>query len=287
MKKPGPQPFYTMNNVSWAPSLYFTVTVYWRCVPPPEASWYPVLKTELAEKDGIVLRGHDHPAEQESRFFIEASPEHAPSFILQRVKGRLQHLVRSMHPKAFQRNYFLRSVGRTKQDKVEGYLRKQLAHHPMADERVVEMFEAYQFEDADLCLSSIRASSHGRFQYNLHFVLVNDQRWREIREEPICRYRDGVIGIARKKSHLLKAVGLLPDHCHVSLGADVGESPGEVVLGYMNNLAYVMGMKAIFQARVWVGTAGDYDIGAVKLAERAAPGAESWPHRDKPGGGRV
>lgn len=283
-----PQPIYTANNVTWAPSLYWTLTVYWRSAPAPETAWLQTLKTVLSEKDRIVLREHDHPSELESRFFLETSPEHTPSFILQRVKGRLQYFVRETQPKAFQRNYFIRSVGRTKQEKVEAYLRKQLAHHPMADERVAKDFEAFQFEDADVCLKSIRATSHGRFQYNLHFVLVNDQRWREIRCERIQKQRDGIIGTARKKGHLLKAIGMLPDHCHISLGADMGESPGEVVLGYMNNLAYVQGMTPVFQARVWVGTVGSYDIGAVKPAGGRVEdrGPQSRFHRGEPDGDR-
>ena len=56
-----------------------------------------------------------------------------------RVKGRLQYLVRQSQPKALQRNYALRSFGAATREAVEKYVGSQLAHHRMADHRVEPM----------------------------------------------------------------------------------------------------------------------------------------------------
>ena len=39
------------------------------------------------------------------------------------------------------------------------------------------------------------------------------------------------------------------------------ESPCQVALSYMNNLAYASGMKRAFAFGFYVGTFGEYDIG--------------------------
>jgi hypothetical protein len=67
-----------------------------------------------------------------------------PLVIVQRVKGRLQHLLHGTMSKPFRRNYSLRSIGSTRREKLEQYLATQLSHHPMADPRVQQRLEQYQ-----------------------------------------------------------------------------------------------------------------------------------------------
>jgi len=42
------------------------------------------------------------------------------------------------------------------------------------------------------------------------------------------------------------------------------ESPLEVAVGYLNNLAYAQGMKRVYQYGFYVGTFGEYDLGAIR-----------------------
>jgi hypothetical protein len=70
--------------------------------------------------------------------------------------------------------------------------------------------------------------------------------------------------IARKKRHLLTRVGLLVDHVHLTLGCGIEESPLEVGLGYLDNLAYAHGMRPLFQFGFYAGTFGPYDMNAVR-----------------------
>ncbi len=54
-----------------------------------------------------------------SQFPVSSRPETSPERLVWSVKGRLQHLVRAEYPKAFQRNYGLRSLGSASREVVE------------------------------------------------------------------------------------------------------------------------------------------------------------------------
>jgi len=60
------------------------------------------------------------------------------------------------------------------------------------------------------------------------------------------------------------AGGILPDHVHLALGCPLEMPPAEVVLAFLNNLAYAHGMKAVYQFGAYAGTFGEYHQGAVK-----------------------
>jgi hypothetical protein len=46
---------------------------------------------------------------------------------------------------------------------LDEYLATQLAHHPMADERVAERFQKYQVHHSDIDLTRMRHTSHAIF----------------------------------------------------------------------------------------------------------------------------
>ena len=71
-------------------------------------------------------------------------------------------------------------------------------------------------------------------------------------------------GAARKKDHLLSRIGLLVDHVHWTVGCGIDETPLEIGLGYLNNLAFAHEMKPLYQFGFYVGTFGPYDMNAVR-----------------------
>ena len=180
--------------------------------------------------------------------------------LVQRLKGRLQYLLRPRITNAFQRNYALRSVGSANRKAIDAYIAGQLEHHPMADARVAAQFREFQFFDETVDLSEPARTSHAIYWYNLHIVLVNDGRYRDIdpkRNEQRCQ---AIRQIAAKKRHALMRIGLLPDHVHIAIRAALEVTPQDVVFGYMNNLAYVVGMKPVLKFSYYVGTFGEYDL---------------------------
>jgi len=257
-----PNPIYTpssCNNPAY--QLNWTYTLFWR-EPPHDLDWLGEL-TALCEDDGIRILSHDLKRESTSQFLLSTRPALAPLKIAQRTKGRLQHLIRGDQPRAFMRKYGLRSVGSTKGDKLERYLTIQVEHHPMADPSVSQRLAEYQIDNPDVDLAQPRSSSHARYWYNLHIVMANDHRHMEIRDSVLRGLRDRILAAASRKQHWLSRAAIVPDHIHLTIGCRLEETPEEVVLSYMNNLAHACGMKEVFSHSYFVGTFGDYDLGAI------------------------
>jgi REP element-mobilizing transposase RayT len=130
-------------------------------------------------------------------------------------------------------------------------------------------FAAYQ---ADVDLSQPQKTSHALYWYNLHLTIVHEQRWTEIREELLQQARDMILNVSRAKGHLLSHGGILADHIHLALGCPLATAPSEIACCYLNNLAYVHGMKHVFQFGAHLRTFSEYDLGAVR---GEAPGSQT------------
>jgi REP element-mobilizing transposase RayT len=257
-----PAPLYTAATCSNpAYQLDWSYSLFWRAMPTG-FSWLDDLK-ELSEKDHIRILKHRFQEPHVSQFLISTRPAVAPLIIAQRVKGRLQHLLRQTASKPFRRNYALRSIGSTRRAKLEEYLANQLDHHPVADERVAESLKKHQIHQPQIDLSNPRTTSHAEYWYNLHLVIVNEGRHREVRDEILGRIRDMVLGASRAKGHLLSRAAIVPDHIHLAVGCNLAESPEEVALSYMNNLSYALGMKPVFKFSYYAGTFSEYDLGVI------------------------
>jgi len=258
-----PNPLYTTDNCNPAYQLRWSLAVFPHAELPSTDSWLDALKSGT-ETDGVrVLECHRRAADV-WQFLLSTLPAVAPPQIIKSVKGRLQNLVQQTHPKAFRRNFSLTSLGDANRTAVEQYVSNQLGHHRMADSRIAARLERYQVEFLDVDLSRPIVSSHGRYVYNLHLVLVHAERWRQASEAFLGATRDTVIKAARQKGHRLSRLAVLADHLHLSFGAPYERSPEEIALSYLNNLAYAHGMQAVYQFGYYVGTFGEYDMDAVR-----------------------
>jgi REP element-mobilizing transposase RayT len=256
------QPIYTRDNCRFAAPLQWGLTVFWRS-PQSRDDWFASLEQALAP-DGIRLLGHRFQSPAVSQFVISTLPHVTPRLIVQRVKGRLQYLVRGQWPKAFRGNYALRSFGKMTRQIVERYVEGQVDHHRMAEARVEERLRRYQIVDNDIDFSVPQRTSQDLFWHNLHIVLVHRERWMDIREETLCGVQQMILRVTRAKGYLLSRAGILPDHVHLTLGCPFEVAPVDVALGFLNNLAYVHGMKPMLQYGAFVGTFGEYDSRAVR-----------------------
>lgn len=203
------------------------------------------------------------PGERTVQFLLHTKPSISPEDAVRFVKGRLQYLIKSEVPKAYRKNYSIKSIGQAKAQVVEEYVSSQLSHHRMADPRVNKMMQKCQLSFPEIDLSAVRYTSHGQFIYNLHLVYVHQRRFNEISESAL---RASVVMIkktAKSQKHLLRTAGILSDHIHIALGCGIDNTPQNVALSYMNNLAYAHDMKCIYQYGYFAGTFGQYDLGAV------------------------
>jgi REP element-mobilizing transposase RayT len=89
----------------------------------------------------------------------------------------------------------------------------------------------------------------------------------EIREPVLERLRQMIESVCRARGYWLSRAAILADHLHLALGAPLEAAPVDVGLAFLNNLAYVHGMKAVFQFGAYLGTFGEYHQGAVESDE--------------------
>ena len=253
---PDLKPIYTKDNCRFAAPLLWSLGIFWREHELTD-DWKTLLTRDL-EPDGIRILSHHFSDSQTSQFGISTLPGVAPGMIVQRVKGRLYHLIRERKPKPFRGNFSIRSVGKATREAVETYVAEQLGHHKMADPDLQARLERYQITSPEVDLSQMQKTSHGVFWYNLHLVFVHRERWHEVRHIVLDRMRSMVQAVAKKKSLRLARAGILTDHVHLVVGCPFDASPLEVTLGFLNNLAFANEMKPVFQFGGYVGTVGEY-----------------------------
>jgi hypothetical protein len=134
-----------------------------------------------------------------SQFLVSTRPNAAPPEIVRSLKGRLQYQLRKQLPKAFHRNYSIHSVGAANLAAVEVYVASQLAHHRMADERIQIRLAKHQIHCPEVDLSIPMRGSHGEYRFNLHVVLVNQERWTEVRDDVLTAIREMLIRASRPR----------------------------------------------------------------------------------------
>lgn len=255
---------YNPTTCSIAYQLNWSLSVFCRSPIPQEKEWLELL-CNATEPEGVRILEHRRKRLCVHQFLLSTKPEVSPSQVIRSVKGRLQHLVRAKVPKAFQRNYWMQSVGSAKRDVVEAYVSSQLHHHQASDDRVQESLERFQYMDRLVDLSLPRHSGHGLFIHNLQVVIVNWGRCENTCEEVFTTIRDTAISVSRERGHLLSRIGLFTDHIHLTLGCGVNEAPIDVGVAYLNALAEAQG-GSVYQNGFYVGTFGDYDLGAIRTA---------------------
>jgi REP element-mobilizing transposase RayT len=260
---PPVDPLYTPENTKHAYQLNWSLTLFHRVLLPPIESWLESLQI-ATEPDGIRILEARTLNDRSHQFLVSTLPSLSPSHIIRIIKGRLQYLIRSEIPKAFQRNYSIVSVGEANGDCLGGYVAKQPIRHRMAANSTQQRVESFQFVDEQLDLRKSRTSSHGHFIYNLHIVLGNREHLHDTSLRALSSVRDMIARSSSKKGQLLSRIGLVSNHVHILLGCSVVESPSTVVLSLMNNIAYAFAMKPVLEFSYYVGTFGPYDRGAIR-----------------------
>jgi REP element-mobilizing transposase RayT len=217
------------------------------------------------QTDALELESHTWNPHQ-IHLTVVASPDSAPVWIAQRLKGRLDHVLRKNGADvSFSRKVSLRAIGHNRTVVVEKYVRDQLAHADLADPRYRETLASVAVNDPKVDLSKPAVSNHGRYWYGLHVVFVVASRYRIGERGFLARLRERVMDASGDQGCALKRVAVMPDHMHVALRGNPKLSPSEIALGLQEATADVAGCR-LWEDGFYVGTFGDYDYGSVKGA---------------------
>jgi len=199
------------------------------------------------------------------------TPTVSPAFCAMRAKGRLQHALRTAGtPVSFRGNLAIRTLGENTRDIVGNYIGRQVSKSDYADPRWKEFLGRFTFADGATRLSEPRATGHGRYWYNLHLVIVvQDRRYPIARKESFRKIREACPRIAGKKGYDLAEVSVMPDHVHMALRGNIEHSPMEIGLAFQNNLSFVLGYNRVWNEEFYVGTFSEYDVGKIGGKSRA------------------
>jgi REP element-mobilizing transposase RayT len=193
------------------------------------------------------------------QILFAASPEVSPVLLATRAKGRLDHAVRTAGLReSFSRKVSVRALGENTRRDVETYIERQVERERFADPRFERALQELQYVDEKLDFSQPTASSHGRYWYNLHVVLVTDGRWRMRDLGRLRQVRDSTLRIAARKEHAISRLSVMPDHLHAALRPPIEVSPLAIAFTYLNNLAHMLNCGRIWQDGYYLGTFGEY-----------------------------
>jgi REP element-mobilizing transposase RayT len=261
-----PEPLYRAADLRPAYQLRYGWTGWPSRAPFPSdllARVLPDIAPEW-ESDGLrVLEAVLTP--RQIQLTLSTTPHVSPVTLAARVKGRIQHHCRRQGcPIDFSRKLAVRALGDATRAQVEGYIRNQVPNEALADERFREMLTAFTVVDPQVDLSQPTESNSGRYWYNLHLVLVVRERFRLGEPATLAKVRDTVVRICPKKGYAASTLAVLPDHLHVALRGAVAQTPEEIALAFLNNLAHVLDRRPWWQAGYYAGTFGEYGMAAVR-----------------------
>jgi REP element-mobilizing transposase RayT len=167
-------------------------------------------------------------------------------------------------PIDFTRKVCIRSLGDTTRAQVDAYIRDQVANEPLADEKFRELLTAFTVCNSQVDLSVPTETNSGRYWYNLHLVLVASQRYRAGEAATLAKIRDTIAKICAKKGYAASRMSVLPDHVHLALRGDIEQTPEQIALAFLNNLAWVLDRRPWWMCGYYAGTFGEYSMAAVR-----------------------
>ena len=262
-----PTPLYRPENMdSPAYHLRYTWTGWPSASSFPKEPSTPFFETlaQAWEADGIRFLEKRWLSHQ-IQLTCSVKPTVSPIRFTGCVKGRLEHALRKAGmPVAFSRKVAFRSVGRNKREHVETYVASQVTNAQFVDPRFAELIAKYTGVNTYVHLQEPTATNRGRYWYDLHLVLVTDQRQRNVDDASLKLFHDTCDMVARKKEYSIASRSVMPDHLHLALRGNVEDSPEKIALSFMNNIAFAFGQQGIFRPSYYVGTFGEYDMGAVR-----------------------
>jgi len=218
----------------------------------------------LWEADELRLLEHRWLPDKVQLLF-SATPDVSPVFVAMRAKGRLDRALRQASVnETFSRKVAVRSLGDNTRRDVEAYVERQVPKQRFADERFAAKIAEFTTVNEHVDLKQPSESARGRYWYNLHLVLVVEERQRIVDCDMLRCLHDGCDRIAVKKGHAISRISVMLDHLHLALRPTIDESPLDVVSCYQNNLAYVLGQKRIWNQGYYVGTFSEYTTQAVR-----------------------
>lgn len=236
-----------------ATQLHWNYTVTWQSAPIPPI-WLGELQRHCVV-DGILVRDYELLDAGRGVLLLDSRANVSPHTIVQRLRGRLQAVLRRWDAKALAAEDELSSIGTFSQQAVEALLRQQRFYSPpSAPTPEPSRFVEYRWDDPTVDLNRASEFQNKRYWYNLHVVFTF--------AEIVCLLNDNELGlvwqtlmrVAQQKQHWLRRAEIQTDSLQACLRGQWMESPEEIALTYLNEFAFSVGQRKVFGDNYLVGT---------------------------------
>jgi REP element-mobilizing transposase RayT len=262
-----PEPLYRGVGMPPRYHLHYSWTAWPSSEKWPEIAWHSVFDSlkDPWESDGLRVMEYRAPPGK-IQITFSATPRVSPVFLASRAKGRLQFALRQVTGKTvlFSRKVSVRSIGENQRAQIEAYIDRQVDDAEFVDARFAALLRPFTISQPHVDLASPSGSSHGRYWYNLHLVLVVHRRGRIVDPNQWAIVRDWSLKIAAAKGYAISRLSVMPDHLHIALRGYYEHSPQQIALAFQNNLAFALGQRAIWDDSYYVGTFSEYDMWAIR-----------------------
>jgi len=232
---------------------------------PPEPP-APFLEELAAHWEGDGIRKLEYRWTPDIiQFTFSTKPQVAPSLLASRAKGRLEYALRQAGQLVkFSRKVAVGTIGHNTQADVESYIERQVPKEQLVDKKFERKMLQFTFADPTVDLTVPTPSKRGRYWYNLHLVLVVCDRWRISDVSIFKRVYEQCFRIAAVHGYQISRLSLLPDHLHTSLRGNIEHSPEVIALKFLNNIAYAIGQRMLYEPCYYAGTFGPYNMNALR-----------------------
>ena len=261
------KPLYTPENLR---DPAYQIRYTWAAWPAaglfpnePDLEWFNELEA-LWETDGIRKLAYRWQPEL-IQFTFSAKPQVTPVMLATRAKGRLEHALRMSGALVkFARKVAAGTIGDNTQAEVEAYIEGQVGKEPLVDKMFREKLRQFTVVDPAVDLAAPTNTNRGRYWYNLHLVLIVEGRQRINDLKCLAAIRDQCLKLAAFHDYALSRLSIVPDHMHTALRGNIHHSPEEVALKFLNNTAYALGQRLLWEPCYYAGTFGSYNMNAVR-----------------------
>ncbi len=238
--------------------------------PIPQPSLWIAELSKACEADGIRILEATISPNHSLMLMLSTQPDVIPTAIVQRVKGRLQHLLRDRGSISWRRNFRLSAIGDANARTADNYVADQSKHHPMPSSTSQQNFTELAWYDKSLDITQPVTSSHGQYALGLHVVLVHAERWRNADQRFLEITRSGILATLAHWNCAASRIALLADHVHFLMRLSYDVAPSKLILAVMNEVCDAHRGLRMWMDGFYVGTVGSYDMSAVRRMTRSS-----------------
>lgn len=261
-----PEEIFTTKNTSCVHNIFYS----WHGFLSEMAQFPPGTEKiveqciPLWKNDGFELL-HFTNKRNVLQILCKVEPGISPEKFAQKIKGRLVYAFRqsSIYLK-FSRALGFRSLGFNTSTIVKNYINGQVDKEDLADSRYKVILKQFTCSDRSTELINPHNNKRSIYWYNLHLVIVIAERSNPItKDEVFEKIKRLIPAVAKKHQYKIADFSVMPDHIHIAMQGNPEESPYEIGLSFMNNLAYMMKMKYFWRDEFYIGTFSEYTVDSV------------------------